>query len=142
MKNLCKANHGLECMKCTQGPCDSRITVGPYVMPTTDTKIPMPQVKAPKTSVGSLTVDVGVNGMDEAIKQLETLKKLYTDIDALQQRIIKGQEKINYMPYRPVESVQLHVGESIISKKGYEEIQKRIHEEILKSLGGEKRFGV
>lgn len=142
MKNLCKANHGLECMKCTQGPCGSRITTGPYVMPTTGTKIPMPPVKEPKTSVGSLTVDVGINGIDETIGQLQVLKRLYTDIDTLQQRIIKGQEKINCMPYRPVESVKLHVGESIISKKGYEEIQKRIHEEILKSLGGPKRFGV
>ena len=95
MKNLCKANRGLECMKCTQGPCDNRITTGPYVMPTTSTKIPMPPVKEPKTSVGCLTVDVGVNGMEEAIKQLQALKRLYTDIDTLQQRIIKGSEKIS-----------------------------------------------
>lgn len=94
MKNLCKSNNYIECMKCTQGPCDSRITTGPYVMPTTSTKIPMPPVKEPKTSVGSLTVDVGVNGMEEAIKQLQALKRLYTDIDTLQQRIIKGHEKI------------------------------------------------
>ena len=81
-------------MKCTQGPCGSRITIGPYVMPTTGTKIPMPPVKEPKTSIGSLTVDVGINGIDETIRQLQALKRLYTDIDTLQQRIIKGQEKI------------------------------------------------
>ena len=85
-------------MKCTQGPCDSRITIGPYVMPTTSTKIPMPPVKEPKTSVGSLTVDIVVNGMDEAVKQLQALKRLYADIDTLQQRIIKGAEKISTIP--------------------------------------------
>lgn len=47
--------------------------------------------------------------MDETIKQLQALKRLYTDIDTLQQRIIKGAEKINYMPSsslggRPTES--------------------------------------
>lgn len=109
MKNLCKSNNYIECMKCTQGPCDSRITTGPYVMPTTSTKIPMPPVKEPKTSVGSLTADVGINGMDETIKQLQALKRLYTDIDTLQQRIIRGNEKISDMTSsslggRPTES--------------------------------------
>ena len=87
-------------MKCTQGPCDSRITTGPYVMPTTSTKIPMPPVKEPKTSVGSLTIEVGVNGMDEAIKQAEALKKLYTDIDILHRRIISGAERVEQIAYR------------------------------------------
>lgn len=63
-------------------------------LPTTITKIPMPSVKEPKTSIGSLTVEVGVNGMDEAIKQAEALKMLYTGIDILQRRIISGAERV------------------------------------------------
>lgn len=63
-------------------------------LPTTITKIPMPPVKEPKTSIGSLTVEIGVNGMDEAIKQAEALKMLYTDIDILQRRIISGAERV------------------------------------------------
>lgn len=94
--------------RCMQ--CGSKIEGG-YCncFPSTSTKIPMPPVKEPKTSVGSLTVDVGINGMDETIKQLQALKRLYTDIDTLQQRIIRGNEKISDMTSsslggRPTES--------------------------------------
>ena len=81
--------------------CGSKIEGG-YCdcFPTTDIKVSMPPVKEPKTSVGSLIVDVGINGMDETIKQLEALKKLYTDIDTLQQRIIKGAEHVEQIAER------------------------------------------
>lgn len=69
-------------------------------MPVTTTKIPMPPVKEPKKSMGSLTVDVGIDGMDEAVKQLQTLKGLYTDIDTLQQRIIRGAERVEKIACR------------------------------------------
>lgn len=48
-----------------------------------------------KKSTGSLTVDLGINGMEEAMQQLSQLKRLCCDINTLQQRIIKDQERIN-----------------------------------------------
>lgn len=91
---ICKANKGLECIKCMPGGCGNR-AVTEQGLPITDTKIPMPPVKEPKKSIGGLTVDVEVKGLDEAIKKAEALKKIYTHIDTLQQRIIKGAEKIS-----------------------------------------------
>lgn len=38
--DVCKSNHGLECIKCTPGPCNSRRVID----------IPMPPVKEPISS--------------------------------------------------------------------------------------------
>lgn len=83
--DICKANHSEPCIRCMPGACGNRKTL----------PVPMPHVVEPKKSIGSLKVDVGINGMDETIKQLQVLKELYTDIDTLQQRIIEGAERVN-----------------------------------------------
>lgn len=81
--------------------CGSKIEGG-YCdcFPTTDIKVSMPPVKEPKKSVGSVTVDVEVNGLDEALKKAEELKKLYTEIDLLQRRIIAGAERVEQIANR------------------------------------------
>lgn len=90
----------------------------------TNTKVQMPSVKEPKTSVGSLTVDVGINGMDETIKQLQALKRLYTDIDTLQQRIIKGAERVEQIAKRCCKAQEEFGGRPAQSYMEYMESRK------------------
>lgn len=109
--DICKETHGEPCIRCMPGSCVNRKTLS----------VPTAHVKTPNKSVGRLTVDVNVNGIDEAIKKAEELKNMYADIDILQRRIIAGAERVEQIAESCknayLRELQDHIQENCIEKK-------------------------